>query len=122
MVLKKIIPWTTNIQTIRLPDEQDGKNDLYNDKCPKNGTKQFVVSGWGTDYFLGIKPTVLQQVLQECLNSSKCTNVRPGEDKSTIICAGDLRITDNSACKGDSGGTKHSNIFKAKHIRYFPNF
>ena len=96
---------------IRLPEEQDENNDAYNDKCPKDWEKNFIVSGWGYDYYLQRIPNVPQQVLQKCLDSSKCGCEVDCEGIPTL-CAGDLQTTSNSACFGDSGGKNIAVFFK----------
>ena len=98
---------------IRLPEEQDESNDVYNDKCPKDWEKNFIVSGWGYDYYLKRQPNVPQQVLQKCLDPSKC-GYEEGDDKSPQLCAGDLQTTSNSNCKGDSGGNNIAAFFKQR--------
>ena len=107
---------TTNVNIIRLPEEQDESNDAYNDRCPNDWEKNFIVSGWGYDS-LKRKPNVLLRVLQKCLASSRC-GYEEGDDKSPMLCAGDLQTTSNSACKGDSGG-KNIAVFLSKHIKHF---
>ena len=97
LVLQK--PVTTNkyIKMAKLPTKDA--------KCPPGHT--MVVSGWGDDWYPPGRPTnKLWAVLQTCLPMDKCPKLKQKKlTEKYFVCAGDPIDDDNSACRGDSGGT-----------------
>ncbi|CAG4988578.1 unnamed protein product [Colias eurytheme] len=64
-----------------------------------------VHAGWGSLYFNGRAPDVLQDVTVYVVNRDEC-RARYGERSITdnMICAGVLDVGGRDACEGDSGG------------------
>ena len=63
-------------------------------------------SGWGFNTFNQKFPDKLWTVKQQCLDADNCANTTMSGkfDRHTMICVGDEKTPQNSACRGDSGG------------------
>ena len=91
--LNEPIDLSDKAKAVCLPEASDAARIF------KKGTK-LVASGWGRQAGMA-KPDKLQRVTLPWLPKSMCG----GEPNNVMVCAGGF--SGKSACKGDSGGTKH---------------
>ena len=99
VVLNRTVEFDEKISAIQLPNE--------NLSCPQG--EKMVVSGWGLTWpekfatETSMLSRYLMEVNQKCLDAENhCAYMR--DYKDDIICAGNLKSSNNSACMGDSGG------------------
>ena len=106
IVLNRTVEFDGKVSAINLPKEKQ--------ICPQG--KNMAVSGWGRTWLEGYVPRwhdqssvparFLMTADQKCLDvEMHCPSLREMETyKDEIICAGNLKNSNNSACMGDSGG------------------
>ena len=108
IVLNRTVEFDGKVSAIKLPKEKES--------CPQG--KNMAISGWGLTWQEGYVPfwppsnqssvpaRFLMTAEQKCLDvEMHCPSLREMETyKDEIICAGDLKNSNNSACMGDSGG------------------
>ena len=102
IVLNRTVEFDGKVSAIKLPKE--------NTSCPQG--KNMEVSGWGRtwlesfDWQASVPARLLMAADQICLDvKMHCPSLRQMETyKEEIICAGNLKSSNNSACFGDSGG------------------
>ena len=108
IVLNKPVVFDGKVLAIKLPKEKL--------PCPQG--KNMVVSGWGITWRKNFVPKhvlelqrsvparFLMALDQKCLDvESNCPSFKHMDEyKDDIICAGNLKDSNNSACSGDSGG------------------
>ena len=96
LVLQKEVNLNEMVKIPKLPEA--------NDPCPDE--KELISSGWGQTWDNGRKylPIALHAIGQYCLDPlTKCPKFNGRED---ILCLGDPKNPENSACWQDGGGTK----------------
>jgi len=108
IVLNRTVEFDGKVSAIKLPKEKE--------ICPQG--KNMAVSGWGRTWLDSYVPRwppsdqssvparFLMTAEQKCLDvEMHCPSLREMETyKDEIICAGNLKNSNNSACMGDSGG------------------
>ena len=102
IVLNRTVEFDGKVSAIKLPKEQES--------CPQG--KNMAISGWGRTWLEGfdwqtsVPSRFLMTADQKCLDvEMHCPSLREMETyKDEIICAGNLKNSNNSTCMGDSGG------------------
>ena len=102
VVLNRTVQFDGKVSAIKLPKEKES--------CPQG--KNMAISGWGRTWLEGfdwqtsVPSRFLMTADQKCLDvEMHCPSLREMETyKDEIICAGNLKNSNNSACMGDSGG------------------
>lgn len=107
IVLNRTVEFDEKVSAIKLPKEKES--------CPQG--ENMAISGWGLTWLEGYVPRwppsdqtsvparFLMTADQKCLDvEMHCPLYTAQTYKNKIICAGNLKNSNNSACMGDSGG------------------